>query len=48
MHDGDQPPEHRISAQNGGYRMIAADQPQSLSVMETLGRRVPYRRLFTI
>ena len=31
----------------GGYRTIAADQPQSLSVMEMLGRRVPYRRIWT-
>jgi hypothetical protein len=29
----------------GGYRTIAADQPQSLSVMKTPRRRVPYRRL---
>jgi hypothetical protein len=30
---------------NGGYFALAADRPQSPSVIGTLARRVPYRRI---
>ena len=33
-------------AYRGGSRVLAADQPQWLSVIGTLTCRVPYRRLF--
>lgn len=35
-------------AQNGGSCALTFDQPQSLSVTETLARRVPYRSLPTM
>jgi hypothetical protein len=40
--------ETYAAAPIGGYRTVAADQPQSLSVMEMLGRRLPYRRILAL
>jgi hypothetical protein len=35
----------QVAAHSSGYRAMAVGQPLSLSVTETLARRVPYRRL---